>query len=199
MKYTESEEIGLLFRLKDGDQHAFNLLFCAYKDKLFGFMLHLTGSVEESEDIVQDVFLKIWQERKSADKIKNLNAYIFKIAQNQMIDHIRKYSKEKIQSLNSDIQKEDINPKPDELLLEKEKQEIIQEAVNLLTPQQKKIYNYHKEQGKTLKAIAKEMNLSLSTVQNHINQAIKNIQKHLVKNYADFFTFLLFFLCIFAK
>jgi RNA polymerase sigma-70 factor (ECF subfamily) len=199
MKYTASEEIRLLSRLKDGDQHAFNSLFYSYKDKLFGFLLRITGSVEESEDIIQNVFLKIWQERQCADKVKNLNAYIFKIAQNQMIDHVRKYSKEKIQSLNLDIRKEDINPKPDELLFEKEKQMIMQEAVNRLTPQQKKIFVYHKEQGIALKNIAEEMNLSLSTVQNHMNQAIRNIRGHLIKNYNHFLLSPVLFPLFFVK
>jgi RNA polymerase sigma factor (sigma-70 family) len=68
---------------------------------------------------------------------------------------------------------------PEDILIDKH--QIFQEAVNRLSPQQKKIYKYHYEQGKPLKNIAKETNLSLSTVQNHMNQEIKNIRKYLAK------------------
>ncbi|GHT07904.1 hypothetical protein FACS189426_02240 [Bacteroidia bacterium] len=59
MQYKESEEIELLSLVQEEDQHAFMSLFYAYKDKLLGFLLSITGSREESEDIVQDVFMKI--------------------------------------------------------------------------------------------------------------------------------------------
>jgi RNA polymerase sigma-70 factor (ECF subfamily) len=183
MKYTESEEMALLSRLKNGEQEAFKLLFYSYKDKLFGFLMRITGSVEESKDIVQDVFMKIWQDRKSLSEIKNLNAYIFKIAQNRMIDNIRKFSHEKIclSDIHANIEEADI--KPDDLFFEKEKQLIFQEAVNQLSSQQKTIYRLHREEGKLLKDIALEMNISLSTVQNHMNRALKNIHNYLAKNY----------------
>jgi RNA polymerase sigma-70 factor (ECF subfamily) len=185
MRYTKSEESELVARVKNGDPQAFALLFYSYKDKLLGFLLHLTGSADESKDILQDVFLKIWQDRENIDKIKNLNAYIFKIAQNKMIDNLRKFSRERFSLTDlSDTNMMDENMgKPDEIFFEKEKRLIFQEAVSQLSAQQKKIYQYHREDGKLLKDIAQEMNLSLSTVQNHMNLAIKNIREYIVKNY----------------
>ncbi|GHS95214.1 DNA-directed RNA polymerase sigma-70 factor [Bacteroidia bacterium] len=193
MQYKESEEIELLSLVKEEDQHAFTSLFHAYKDKLLGFLLPITGSREESEDIVQDVFMKIWQDRKNAAKIKNPNAYIFKIAQNQMIDNLRKFSREKISLSDIETDVEESNAKPDNILFEKECRLLFQNAVNQLSSQQKKIYQYHREQGISLKEIAKEMNLSLSTVQNHMNKALKNIQNYLAKNYPILFVFFVSF------
>jgi RNA polymerase sigma-70 factor (ECF subfamily) len=185
MKYTKSEETELVARVTEGDTQAFSLLFYSYKDKLLGFLLNLTGSVDESKDIIQDVFLKMWIDRENITKIKNLNAYIFKTAQNRMIDNLRKFSRERF-SLNdlSDINiMEDNKEKPDEIFFAKENRLIFQEAISQLSDQQKKIYQSHREQGKLLKDIAQEMNLSLSTVQNHMNKAIKNIREYVIKNY----------------
>ncbi|MDR3246641.1 MAG: RNA polymerase sigma-70 factor [Prevotellaceae bacterium] len=185
MKYTKSEETELVARVKNGDTQAFTLLFYSYKDKLSGFLLNLTGSADESKDIVQDVFMKIWQDRENIDKIKNFNAYIFKSAQNRMIDNLRKFSRERFSLTDLDDANimEENTEKPDEIFFEKEKRLIFQDAVNKLSAQQKKIYQYHREQGKLLKDIAQEMNLSLSTVQNHMNKAIKNIREYIVKNF----------------
>ncbi|KAA6301470.1 MAG: ECF RNA polymerase sigma factor RpoE [Candidatus Ordinivivax streblomastigis] len=181
MRYTESEEIELLSLVKKGDQQAFALLFYAYKDKLLGFLLRITGSGNEAEDIVQEVFLKIWQDREKATQIKNLNAYIFKIAQNRMIDNLRKFSREKLSLSDIPMDVEEVNAQPDDILVEKERNLMFQEAVNQLSGQQKKIYLSHREQGVSLKDIAKENNLALSTVQNHINRALNNIREHLSK------------------
>jgi RNA polymerase sigma-70 factor (ECF subfamily) len=183
MKYTKSEETELVARMKEGDTQAFSLLFYSYKDKLLGFLLHLTGSADEAKDIIQDVFLKIWIDRENLDNIKNLNAYIFKIAQNRMIDNLRKFSRERFPLSDLTDVMEDSTEKPDEIFFEKERHLIFQEAISQLSAQQKKIYQSHREQGKLLKDIALEMNLSLSTVQNHMNRAIKNIREYIIKNY----------------
>jgi RNA polymerase sigma-70 factor (ECF subfamily) len=193
MRYKESDGIELLSLVKQGDQSAFRLIFDAYKDKLFGFLLRLTGSREEAEDIVQEVFMKIWKDRDNATQIKNLNAYIFKTAQNQMIDNLRKFSREQLSLSYIEIEVATKDIQPDDILFEKEKSRIFQEAVNQLTPQQKKIYQQHREQGIPLKDIANEMNLSLSTVQNHINRALKSIREYLVQHYTTLF--LLFVAC----
>jgi RNA polymerase sigma-70 factor (ECF subfamily) len=171
----------LVIRLKQGDERAFETLFYLYKNKILFFLLCKVNSIEEAEDIIQDVFMKLWIERENLDKISNLNTYIFKIAQNHMIDRFRKFSKGK--TLLADIYF--MNETPENILLYTEKQLLLQKAVSQLSPQQKNIYRLHYEQGRLLKDIAKEMHLSLSTVQNHINKMIKNIYKYFEKNIFD--------------
>jgi RNA polymerase sigma-70 factor (ECF subfamily) len=180
-KATEdNDEKELAIRLKKGNHQAFTLLFNLYRDKLLRFVFRTTGSIEESEDIVQNVFTKIWIERENIDEQKNLNGYIFKIARNGMIDYFRKFSKEKFPVSDIIIVTKET---PENILLNKEKQLIFQEAINQLPPQQKKIYQRHREQGKRLDDIAKEMDLSPHTVQNYMNKALKNIFKFCYKKY----------------
>ncbi|MDR1183017.1 MAG: RNA polymerase sigma-70 factor [Bacteroidales bacterium] len=176
---SKQEETELLIRLRKGERQAFTALFYLYRDKLLSYLLCITGSIEDSEDILQDVFLIIWLERENIGIIENINAYIFKIAKNKVIDNFRKLSKK--ESFMPDIIIDMVEETPEDILLDKEKHLILQEAVNQLSPQQKKVYQLHREQGKRLKDIAEEMNLSLFTVQNHMSQALKNISKYFMK------------------
>ena len=90
-KLNESK---LLIRLQQGDEDAFAELFYAFYDKLFGFLLGITHSKTKAEDITQEVFIKIWQNRSTITDVENINALLFKIAQNQAIDQLRKLSRE---------------------------------------------------------------------------------------------------------
>lgn len=178
-----SAEVELLLRLQQGDEEAFASLFYAYKDKLFGFAVILTNSSARAEDLVQDVFLKIWQNKAHIAEIENINAFIFRMLQNQAIDELRRFSKETLAYSSDFINEKDVEPTPAEYLLNKEIREKIEEAVNQLPPQQKRIYILHHEDGYTYEEIASQLNLSVSTIRNHMSQAMGNIRKLLSYTY----------------
>jgi len=191
------QEAELLLRLKQGDEKAFTQLFYAYKDKLFGFVLSITHSEEKAEDVVQDVFTKIWQNRNSIGAIENFNAYIFRITQNQAIDYLRQFSKETLAISALTKKQEHLTAStPVDMLLNKEINNQIENAISQLPPQQKKIYILHKEQGFKHEEIAQQLNLSLSTIQNHMGQALGNIRKHLAQVYPGLFSYWPLFLGI---
>lgn len=182
-KYNKQQEAELLLRLQKGDEEAFASLFLAYKDKLFSFAIVLTGSSVKAEDLVQDVFLKIWQNRAAIAEIDNINAFIFRMAQNQAIDELRRFSKETLAHSSDFINEEAVSPNPAEHLLNKEIREKIKEAVNQLPPQQKRIYILHNEEGYKYEEIASQLDLSVSTIRNHMSQAMGNIRKLLSYSY----------------
>ena len=76
-------ERDLLLLSSTGDAQAFTEIFHRYKHKLFGAMVRLTGSAEQAEDIVQEVFMKLWDDRARLPEIENINfvikRYLFKI------------------------------------------------------------------------------------------------------------------------
>lgn len=178
--YEDEEE--LLHRVSLGDTEAFTTVYYRYKDKLYGFVLGLTRSTDKSEDIVQDVFLKLWQNREQASEIDNLNAYLFRMAQNQFVDALRKFSKS-IAIISEYKKNKTENITPIDTLIGKELNEKIEEAIHSLSPRQRKVYCMHKEQGLPHAEIASLLNLSLSTIQNHINRAFANIRKYLAHSY----------------
>lgn len=185
----------LLLRLSMEDKEAFSGIYYQYKDKLYGFAYGLTNSVEKSEDLVHDVFLKLWLNRKSADKIENLNAWLFRTAQNQFVDAVRRFSKSiLVLSEYFKTREEADNNTPVDLLIMKELKEKLEEAIRHLPPQQRKIFCMHREEGLPHSKIAEKLNLSTSTTQNHINQAFANIRRYLSHEYPDIFILLLFLL-----
>jgi RNA polymerase sigma-70 factor (ECF subfamily) len=194
-KETEQTEYELLIRLKKGDQQAFTVLFNAYKDKLYGFLLGIIKSEDKTDDLVQDIFLNIWQNRETLPEIKNIDAYLFTMAKNLAFDNLRRFAKETLileELLQGDIDTEYANP--ENLFIEKELNEKIQEAVNQLPPQQQKIYRLRQQEGLRHEEIAKKLNLSVSTSKNASKQAIANLRKILIRLYPDIPLFLIYFL-----
>ncbi len=173
-------------RIIKGDEKAFSALFYAYKDKLYNFLYHFTKSETKAEDLLQEVFMKVWQARDTLSSVDNLNAYIFKIAQNMAIDQLRRMAKDilYITETLADIDEVDTE-NPSELLLNSELKEIIHEAIEKLPPQQQKIFTMRYFEGWDHEKIASELNISVSTSQNHMRQALVKLRVYLLNYYQE--------------
>ena len=79
--YTDKE---LLLKIAEGDQVAFSILFEQYRNRLFTYLFKITKSAETSEEIVLDVFLKIWHGKEAIIEIENIDAFLFKVAHNPL-------------------------------------------------------------------------------------------------------------------
>jgi RNA polymerase sigma-70 factor (family 1) len=185
-KQIKSQDAELLSRLQKGDEKAFAELFYAFYDKLFGFVLGITHSKATAEDITQEVFLKIWQNREDIIDVENINALLFRIAQNRTIDQLRKSAREVLAtSAHLELESQNNNPEPLDLLIHDELRNRLSEAVKQLPPQQQKIYTLYKEQGIQQDEIARQLNLSRSTIQSHMKLAMGNIHKYLSSYYSE--------------
>jgi RNA polymerase sigma-70 factor (ECF subfamily) len=179
----------LLIRVVQGDEIAFGQLFRQYKDKLYSFILHLSGSATIAEDVLQDVFLKIWRDRHQLTNIDNFNAYLYRMAQNTAINVLRRQSREAL--LLTEVQR--LAPhgvQGDELLAAKEVRTALQQAINNLPPQQRKVYQLGKEQGLTYEQIAVSLGISTSTVRNHMVQALKTIREYIALHFPTLLIYL---------
>ncbi|MBP1619205.1 MAG: polymerase, sigma-24 subunit, subfamily [Bacteroidetes bacterium] len=182
----KGQEAELLSRLQKGDEKAFTELFYAFYDKLFGYVLGITHSKLTAEDITQEVFLKVWQNKAEMVDVENINALLFRITQNRAIDYLRKSARE-VLAVTAHLELESPNnvPEPLDLIIQDELKSRISEAVEHLPPQQKKIYILYKEQGIKQDEIASRLNISRSTVQSHMKLAMTNIHKYLSSHYPD--------------
>jgi len=186
LKQIKGQEAELLSRLQKGDEKAFAELFYMFYDKLFGFILGITHSKVIAEDITQEVFLKVWQNKTEMVDVENINALLFRIAQNRTIDYLRKSAREVLAtSLHLELESQDNNPEPLDLLIHDELKNRLSEAVMQLPPQQQKIYTLYKEQGIQQDEIARQLNLSRSTIQSHMKLAMGNIHKYLSLYYSE--------------
>ncbi|MBO9635924.1 MAG: RNA polymerase sigma-70 factor [Chitinophagaceae bacterium] len=169
----------LLLQIAAGDETAFSVLFDRYKDKLFTFLFRLTGSADAAEDLIQNIFLKLWTSRESLEEIEHFTAYIFRMGRNMMLNDIRKNARESL--LLAEIKKEmatEQHSLSDPCDISELRQKL-QEAVNRLPPQQKKIYQLSRESGLKREEIAAMLAISPSTVNNHLFQALKSIREYI--------------------
>jgi RNA polymerase sigma-70 factor (ECF subfamily) len=84
-----TDDITLLACLAEGDEKAFNALFERYKDRLYHYLFKITKSSEISEEIVIDIFVKIWVGREIMDRIQNVESFLHKVAYHKAIDFLR--------------------------------------------------------------------------------------------------------------
>lgn len=167
----------LLNQVARGDQEAFKQLYNTFKDKLCSFIFVMSHSRETAEDVVQDVFLKIWLQRERLAGIENFNAYLFKMSQNHFLNLLRRIIKKK-QGLSKVLEEDtSIFANPDQQLIYKNIRMEIEKIVSELPSRQKDIYVLKREVGLKHEEIAEQLQISLSTVKNHLTQALKTIQK----------------------
>lgn len=177
--YTEKE---LLIMLSKGNEQAFTTLFYNYKNKLYSFLLHFTGSSSIAEDVLQEIFLKVWKNRQMFSEIENFSAYLYKMAQNDAINGLKRQSRSHFILAKIDGSKS-ITQSNEDILAAKEVTELMQQAVNRLPAQQRRVYELSRNAGLTYDQIAEQLHISASTVRNHMVQALKTIREFLLRYY----------------
>ena len=146
---------------------------------------------ELAEDIIQQVFLKLWEKRDILYGIDKLENYIFILTRNEILDYLRKQSvrQKYINRIKELFQEE--SRTPEQYLIAKQKGEILQKAVVSLPPQQQQAWRLSREKGLCYEDIAAEMGISLSTVKGHISCALRSIRQTLSLYKSDLYLFLI--------
>ena len=173
----------LLTRLKNGDILAFDQVYELYSHKLFSSVFKILKNETEVDDIVQEVFVKIWESRNKLKDYKLLNSYIFTIAYNNSIDLIRKRisNNKYVEHLKNSAT---INFAPS-IISQIEFNELnihVGKLIANLPDRQKQVYLLHREEGFTYPEIAKKLRISKNTVENHMVKALKYLRKN-IDNY----------------
>jgi RNA polymerase sigma-70 factor (ECF subfamily) len=172
----------LFLRLSEGDENAFVQIFHHYSKRIFLFVLKKTKSETIAEEIVQEIFLKLWENKHQLNDIENYQSYIFTMAVNRVYNYFRKTANNKkvIESLW--LQIAESKNTTDDFMLQKEYEIIIQEAVENLPPQRKAIYLMSRQQNLSHAQIALKLNIAPSTVNNQLTEALRSIRKRLPKS-----------------
>lgn len=175
---TLYEEKLLLKKVSGGNEKAFRTLYDAYVDRLSAFTFRLCKSRTITEEIVQDIFVKLWVNRTDLINIDVPEAYFFSMARNKTIDHLRKVAKET--GLIS-LLTEELNTcnNIEEKLNAKELERLIEQALAPLSPQKKMIFHLSRKEGLSHDEIAETMQLSKSTVKNHLSETLKHVREHI--------------------
>lgn len=173
----------LLQQLSAGSEEALKYLFNRYYDKLFRYVAVFIKSDQVAEELVMDVFTKIWLGRDMVIHIENMDAFLFRVAKNKAIDFLRSAARnDGLKQLLYDRIDIVASERSDTALLVQEYEEKIREAIDLLSPQRKKVYLVSREEELTHDEIAERFGISRHTVNNHIVMARQFIRHYLARN-----------------
>lgn len=151
-------------------------IFKTYEYRLYSLALKLTKSDLYARDVIQEVFLKLWEHRESIHTIENIEAWLYRLTENKVIDFLRKAAadgrlKEALWN------KLPTNPEVEHGVEVKEYNYIIQKAIDQLPPQRKLIYYLNREEGLNYQQIANELHISRHTVKNQLSTALQSIRR----------------------
>lgn len=181
-KSEKLEEKELLIKLKEGDEYAFIQVYNENRNKIYSYAYQLSKSASTAEEIVQEVFIRIWQKRDQINEELNFPAYLKKITLNHVLNHLKKVAREK--SLQEQVYHtiEQSANRTEDLLLEKELRKIYIDAIAQLPPQKKIIYQLSRTEELSHDEIAKQLNISKNTVKNHMVEASRFIREYVHKH-----------------
>ncbi|SEJ27911.1 RNA polymerase sigma-70 factor, ECF subfamily [Dyadobacter koreensis] len=174
----------LLALASQADEGAFTLLFHMYKNKLYGYLFRLTESEMLSEDIVQDVFMKLWNDHQSLSSIENFGSYLFRMSKNHVINHFKRMAHETSIMAEMFGQNSAGHNETLDIIALKDVEKLLAEILEKLPAQQKIVYHLSREEGRTHDEIANLLKISPNTVKNHIVQAMSTIRTNL-RRHAD--------------
>ncbi len=186
----------LILLIQKNDKIAFYNLYERYCKRLYGFVLRYIKQKEDAEEILQEVFVKIWESRRKIDANSSFESFLFTVAYNTTISMLRKKINETkyIKHLKSSQQ---VITTPD-LMNEIDFNELndrLQLLLNQLTPRQKEIFQLSRDEGLTNDEIAKKLNLSVNTVKKHISNTLAFLKYKIGTSltYSLILAYLLFF------
>lgn len=174
---TLHNERELLLAMAKGDEKAFRQLFNHYWPHIYSVAFAFTKSIVLSEEIVQDVFLKVWLKRELLTPVKNFKGYLFTVARNHIYNELRKKSCEQAFAEYLEEYFIEISSLPEQQLFLKETQSLVDEAVAHLPVQQRTVYELSRKDGLDHSQIADKLGISKLTVKSHMNKALHVIRQ----------------------
>lgn len=195
MNITKSNS-ELILLLQKNDRVAFYNIYERYSKRLYGFVLRYIKQKEDAEEIVQEVFVKIWESRNRIDAYSSFESFLFTIAYNTTISLLRKRTNEQkyLEHLKT-LQQPDISPDLIDEIQFNELNERVQSLLNELTPRQKEIFQLSREEGLTHDEIAKKLDISVNTVKKHIGNTLVFLKSKIANDLTINLLFVYFFLC----
>ena len=169
-------ENALFLRIAEGDEKAFRVLFDQYRERLFFFAWQLCHSAVDAEEVVQDIFLKLWENRARLAEVDFPRKYIYIMARNRTLDLLSRISKDRKMIHEVWVNMSQSYHFADALLNANESQQLIRQAVSQLSEKKQTIFTLSRQQGKTHQEIAGQMGLSVQTVKNILTEILKHIK-----------------------
>ncbi|HAZ04553.1 MAG: hypothetical protein A2W90_14725 [Bacteroidetes bacterium GWF2_42_66] len=179
----------LILRIRNGDQVAFELVFYRYKGKLYDFIRHSLPAEEDPESMVQEVFTKLWINRKQLDPSRSLNPFLYTIARNEVFGQLRKmlvrrkYLEELNYSVNGLVDSTEQQFEYEEL------KKIVAQLIQSMPGKRREIFEMSRNEGLNYREIATALGISENTVDTQIRKALAFLRENLRKRMSLFLFF----------
>jgi len=177
--YNDTGERMLFKRIAEGDELAFGELFRNFGPKLKSYISRMSRSSEIADEMVQDIFLKLWLKRDTLTTVDYPKSWLYTMASNALINQI-KHRKVKERVLDELYESAKEEPFGEEVVY-RELKDAVAGAINALSPRRKQIYQMARAEGLPLAEIAGQLGISLQTVKNIMSEALVDIRQHLTK------------------
>lgn len=176
MTYNETQ---LLYMLSEGSEYAFRELFNLHKQHIYKVAMVYVKQSPIAEEIVQDVFLKVWLHRDSLKDLASFKSWLYTVAKNQIINRFKKSIKEnkKHSDYLYSVIKEDNSTYSD--VLNREYENMLQKGLNMLPKQQRDVYRLVKEQNLSYKDAAEILEISSLTVKTHLTRGMNFLRNYI--------------------
>ncbi len=178
----KAKETEWLFNLAVGDQHAFRRIYDTYSNNIYKYSLHLLKSEELAHENVQETFLKLWNMRREASTVLNLESYLVTISRNAALDVLRK---SRLTLRSEAIVKEkwvEGHNETNEKITLQDTRRILQEAIDQLPPQQKLVYQLCHQEGLKYNEAAAQLNISPNTVKLYMKLSLRFLRDYLARH-----------------
>ena len=178
LSYSNLDDKDLMALIADGDRDAFTCMYHRYFYYLFTLAMRYIKDESESEDVLQQVFIKLWQMRNSGIIRDNVRGYLFAMTRNSIMNYVR--DKNRLLKRNCRLSQE-VNEEEQDIWVMADKEDLISEmkkAIESLPPQQKQVANLRCE-GLSNQEIASRLHLSLNTVNSHYTKGLKALRASL--------------------
>jgi RNA polymerase sigma-70 factor (ECF subfamily) len=184
--HTEKE---LVEKLKGGDTFAFEVLFYKYRNKIKGFATRIVPTQIDPEEIVQEVFVKIWLSKELLDPGKNFQSYLFSIAKNLVLDHLKSAVNRRLYFVETHFQQDLLPDEETDVTHPEELEQQIMGLLKQIPERRREIFCLSRFDGLSYKQIAEKLGISENTVDSQIRNALSFLRKEFRKMAILFFLY----------
>lgn len=175
--YTNKAEKNLVREIKEGNHDSFKKIYYKYSEKVYLFTVRYINNAENAEEIVQEVFSRIWEYRNNLDENRSFNGYVLTITKNIIFNENRK-------KVNFDLYTryimnyiQEISNQTENQIIYENVKSIINKEIDNFPPKRKQIFNLSRNEGLTYNEIARKLCISEKTVEAHLRLALSRLKK----------------------
>ncbi|MCE5347342.1 MAG: RNA polymerase sigma-70 factor [Bacteroidales bacterium] len=167
-----SDDRTLVLDLREGSAYAFSKIYTLYHKRIYNFCLHLIQSSDEAKEIVQKVFIALWEQRLKVDENQSLASYLYSIARYMVYQEFRQQVFKKAACDYFLLGSNDLNESTNDNVLYNELLSFLESEIEVLPERQREIFKLNRFSGLTYRQIAAKLNITENTVDTQIRRAL---------------------------